>query len=268
MPELPEVETVVRHLKPELVGQKIKSFNILWPKVLDNIKIGEFNDHIVDSEIKDVFRRAKFIILKIENGYIPIHLRMTGKLYTDIKRPKVKHISAFFELKNKVLVFQDTRKFGRIYWFDSWSVFDSKNGMEPFSDLFTERWLFAGLRKRRRQIKALLLDQQFIAGLGNIYVDESLWTARIHPSSLSNSISKVKSNRLYRAIKSILAKAIKYNGTTFINFSFNDGVPGSYRNELFIFDHAGYACKRCENIILKIKVAGRGTYVCNYCQRL
>lgn len=267
MPELPEVETVVRHLKPELVGQKIISFNIIWPKVLEKIEYKTFSDHIIGQKIDDVFRRAKFIILKLENGYIPIHLRMTGKLYPNIVLPDVKHISATFELSDKFLVFQDTRKFGRIYWVDSWPEFERKNGMEPFEDTFTERWLFEGLQKRKRQIKALLLDQQFISGLGNIYVDEALWSARIHPITISNSISRIKSNRLYKAIKTILAKAIEYNGTTFINFTFKEGVPGSYREKLFIFDHEGHECKRCNKIISKIRVAGRGTYICTHCQK-
>ncbi|MDP6276063.1 MAG: bifunctional DNA-formamidopyrimidine glycosylase/DNA-(apurinic or apyrimidinic site) lyase [Candidatus Marinimicrobia bacterium] len=268
MPELPEVETVVRHLKPDLVGQKILSFQSIWPKVLGNVHNKYFNDVIVGRNILDVNRRAKFIVLHLDNGFIPIHLRMTGRLYTNDNIPTAKHISAVFRLSDKMLIFQDTRKFGRVYWYDQWAEFDQKHGVEPLGELFTKNWLQQSLQGRKRQVKALLLDQHIIAGLGNIYVDEALWSARIHPLISSNNISSVKSNRLHESIKVILEQAIAYNGTTFINFTFQDGVPGSYRNQLQVFDRKGLPCKRCETVIKKIKAAGRGTYFCPRCQKI
>ena len=267
MPELPEVETVVRHLKPDLIGQKIISFQSNWSKVLDNINIDHFLETISDQKILDVTRRAKFIVLNLEKGFIPIHLRMTGRLFPNDRIPDEKHISAVFQLSDIFLIFKDTRKFGRIYWYDEWSDFDIKHGIEPLGELFTQEWLLMSIHSKKRQMKALLLDQHFIAGLGNIYVDEALWSARIHPLSISNKVSSVKIKRLHRSIRAILESAIVYNGTTFINFSFKDGIPGSYRNQLQIFDREGLLCKRCNTTIKKIRAAGRGTYYCTRCQK-
>jgi formamidopyrimidine-DNA glycosylase len=171
MPELPEVETVVRHLKPDLIGQKIISFQSIWPKVLGNIMDNQFREFIISREICDVTRRAKFIVLHLENGFIPIHLRMPGRLYPNDRIPDEKHISAVFQLSDIFLIFKDTRKFGRIYWYDEWSNFDIKHGIEPLGELFTQEWLLMSIHSKKRQMKALLLDQHFIAGLGNIYVD-------------------------------------------------------------------------------------------------
>ena len=267
MPELPEVETVVRHLKPDLIGQRIKSFQSYWPKVLGNVDDKYFHEFTKGREILDVTRRAKFIVMHLENGFIPIHLRMTGRLYPSDRIPDEKHISAVFQLSDKVLIFKDTRKFGRIYWYDEWSEFDNKHGIEPLGEQFTKQWLVQSLHSKKRQMKALLLDQHLIAGLGNIYVDEALWTARIHPLTTSNKVTTIEISRLHKSIKAILEQAIAYNGTTFINFTFKDGVPGSYRNQLQVFDREGDHCKRCNTTIKKIRAAGRGTYFCPRCQK-
>jgi len=267
MPELPEVETVVRHLKPDLIGQRIKSFQSYWPKVLGNVDYKYFHEFTKGHEIFDVTRRAKFIVMHLENGFIPIHLRMTGRLYPNDRIPDEKHISAVFQLSDKVLIFKDTRKFGRIYWYDEWSEFDNKHGIEPLGEQFTKQWLVQSLHSKKRQMKALLLDQHLIAGLGNIYVDEALWTARIHPLKTSNKVTTIEISRLHKSIKAILEQAIAYNGTTFINFTFKDGVPGSYRNQLQVFDREGDHCKRCNTTIKKIRAAGRGTYFCPRCQK-
>jgi formamidopyrimidine-DNA glycosylase len=132
---------------------------------------------------------------------------------------------------------------------------------------FTKQWLVQSLHSKKRQMKALLLDQHLIAGLGNIYVDEALWTARIHPLTTSNKVTTIEMSRLHKSIKAILEQAIAYNGTTFINFTFKDGVPGSYRNQLQVFDREGDHCKRCNTTIKKIRAAGRGTYFCPRCQK-
>ena len=205
--------------------------------------------------------------MHLENGFIPIHLRMTGRLYPNDRIPDEKHISAVFQLSDKVLIFKDTRKFGRIYWYDEWSEFDNKHGIEPLGEQFTKQWLVQSLHSKKRQMKALLLDQHLIAGLGNIYVDEALWTARIHPLTTSNKVTTIEISRLHKSIKAILEQAIAYNGTTFINFTFKDGVPGSYRNQLQVFDREGDHCKRCNTTIKKIRAAGRGTYFCPRCQK-
>ncbi len=266
MPELPEVETVVRYLQPVLKDRRIKNFTSIWPKVLGNCSLTHLRDNIVNHQVADVFRRAKYIIIKLSNGFVPVHLRMTGKLYPSQAVPDPKYVTGYFELDDLFLIFQDQRKFGRIYWYADWLDFDCKHGMEPLAVEFTNEWLKNNLHTRKRQIKALLLDQHFIAGLGNIYVDEVLWLARIHPLSISNTVSIHKINMLHKSIKVILEKAIRFNGTTFINFSFKDGVPGSYRDQLKVFDRSGELCERCNATIRKIRVAGRGTHICPCCQ--
>mgnify|MGYP000641846483 CR=1 FL=1 len=266
MPELPEVETVVRYLKPDLIGQRIKSFESYWPKVLGNVDDKYLHVLTKGHVILDVTRRAKFIVMHLENGYIPIHLRMTGRLYPNDRIPDEKHISAVFQLSDKVLIFKDTRKFGRIYWYDKWSEFDNKHGLEPLGEQFTKEWLVQSLHSKKRQMKALLLDQHLIAGLGNIYVDEALWYAGIHPLGIASTISNKQSKKLHEGIQSVLLNAIAAKGTTIINFSYGDNDSGNYKEKLKIFGKTDQPCPKCGSPIQKIKVTQRGTHFCPKCQ--
>ena len=147
------------------------------------------------------------------------------------------------------------------------SEINKRHGPEPPGKEFTDEWLLTNLKKKKRNIKALLLDQSFVSGLGNIYIDESLWESGIHPNSISCAIPKIKVLKLHSAIQIILNEAIKQLGTTFISFSFLNGRSGNYSNELKIFGKQGEPCKNCGSIIKKIKVAGRGTHVCTKCQK-
>ena len=267
MPELPEVQTVVDHLRADLVGEKISAIKAIWPKVLHNFDQNDLFKNNHGQEIKDVTRRAKFIILQLPSSLLAIHLRMTGKLYL-FNKEIPKHTSAIFELESgKKIIFEDTRKFGRIYLYKDLSLINKSHGIEPLSNGFTKDWLFTELKKKKRNIKALLLDQSFIAGLGNIYTDESLWVSGIHPNSISNAISKTAVIRLHQAIQTLLRDAIEAKGTTIINFSFLNGQSGNYADQLRIFGRQDETCFKCGKEIEKIRVAGRGTYLCNQCQR-
>jgi len=266
MPELPEVQTVANHIKPYLIGKYVLSINPIWKKVLDNFNPEDINGR---NKIIDVTRRAKFIIINFENFLIAVHLRMTGKLYILEGNDIPKHASAIMALESgEKLIFEDTRKFGRIYKYDDLKLINEKHGPEPLEDDFTSKWLLTSLKSRKRNIKALLLDQSFISGLGNIYVDESLWASNIHPNSISCYIPKKKIITLHKNIREILSKSIKQLGTTFINFTFLNGQSGNYSNELKIFGKQSKPCEKCSNKIKKIKVAGRGTHVCNKCQKI
>jgi formamidopyrimidine-DNA glycosylase len=193
---------------------------------------------------------------------------MTGKLYLLEEKSRPKHTSAIVYLENSDnLIFEDTRKFGRIYLYNDLTEINERHGPEPLGKEFTYEWLLTNLKKKKRNIKALLLDQSFISGLGNIYIDESLWKSGIHPNSLSCAIPKTKASRLHSAIQTILKEAIRQLGTTFISFSFLNGRSGNYSNELKIFGKQGEKCKNCGSTIKKIKVAGRGTHVCTKCQK-
>jgi formamidopyrimidine-DNA glycosylase len=267
LPELPEVQTVVDHLRADLVREKISAIKAIWPKVLHNFDQNDLFKNNHGQEIKDVMRRAKFIILQLPSSLLAIHLRMTGKLYL-FNEEIPKHTSAIFELESgKKIIFEDTRKFGRIYLYKDLSLINKSHGIEPLSAEFTKDWLFTELKKKKRNIKALLLDQSFIAGLGNIYADESLWVSGIHPNSISNTIPKTRMIKLHHAIQIILMDAIAAKGTTIINFSFLNGQSGNYANQLRIFGRSKEPCLKCKCEIEKIRVAGRGTYLCNQCQR-
>ncbi len=265
MPELPEVQTVADHIKPDLIGKKVIGIEPIWKKVLHNFSAKDLKGK---HKIKNVNRRAKFIIIELEDFLLAIHLRMTGKLYVLNEKTLPKHTSAVIHLEDSDnLIFEDTRKFGRIYMYKDLSEINTRHGPEPLGKEFTIEWLLTNLKKKKRNIKALLLDQSFISGLGNIYVDESLWESGIHPNSISCAIPKTKVSRLHNAVQNILKEAIKQLGTTFISFSFLNGKSGNYSNELKIFGKQGELCKNCGSIIKKIKVAGRGTHVCTKCQK-
>lgn len=267
MPELPEVQTVVDHLIKPLSGKRILSVKPIWNKVFDNFKPETLFIEQSQLKIITVFRRAKFIILQLENSILAIHLRMTGKLYVSEDSTLPKHTSAVIELdKNMNLIFEDVRKFGRIYLFKNLDIINSRHGIEPLSDTFKVETFQTVLLSKRRNIKALLLDQSLVAGLGNIYVDESLWMSGIHPNSLSYLIPKMKIKKLHQSIIIILTEAIKSKGTTIIDFSVN-GESGKYSSKLSVYGRKNEQCLKCKSRVIKLRICGRGTYICKICQR-
>jgi len=172
------------------------------------------------------------------------------------------------ELENgQQLVFEDTRKFGRFYYYTSGDFLDKKLGIEPLGEDFTAEWLIENLHCKKRMIKALLLDQRIIAGLGNIYVDECLWQSGIHPETKSNKIQKKNISTLCESIKNTLQSSIAAHGTTIVNFSYLNGRSGKFSNQLQIFGKDGQPCALCKTEIKKKQVAGRGTHYCPRCQK-
>ena len=267
MPELPEVQTVVDHLIEPLSGKNIVDVKPIWPKVFDNFNSNNLFKQNPNLKIITVFRRAKFIIIQLEKQIIAIHLRMTGKLYVIKKKKLPKHTSATLTLNDgSILVFEDVRKFGRIYLYKNLNIINSRHGVEPLNELFKLNQFQELILSKKRIIKGLLLDQSLIVGLGNIYVDESLYASGIHPNSISNLIPKSKLNKLYKSIIFILKEAIKAKGTTIIDFSVN-GESGRYSSKLNIYGQKGKTCNNCNSKIIKLKVCGRGTYVCKNCQK-
>ncbi|MED5427036.1 MAG: bifunctional DNA-formamidopyrimidine glycosylase/DNA-(apurinic or apyrimidinic site) lyase [Candidatus Neomarinimicrobiota bacterium] len=268
MPELPEVQTVVNGLKEDLVGDRITCITPIWEKVLSNFIPSDLFIKGKKTLIQDVTRRAKFIIIHFPSSILAIHLRMTGKLFFPIANQIPKHTTAVIKLDSrKKLIFHDIRKFGRIYLYNDLTPINERHGPEPLGKNFSVGWLHRALQQRKRNIKALLLDQSFLAGLGNIYVDESLWSAGIHPGSISNALPAARIRRLHEAVQAILKAAITAKGTTIIDFSYLNGHSGRYTSQLRIFGRKGQPCIACGRDIEKIKVAGRGTYVCSRCQK-
>lgn len=271
MPELPEVETVARSIRPHVLNrtiQYIKAENN-YNKVFHERTEPEFNHAVRGRKILAVTRRGKFIVLRLSDGFIFIHIRMTGRLITGLtKNDNPRHLTASIHFEGgRILYFKDYRKFGRFYYSPTMDYLENKLGPEPLEPHFTVQWLTRALSTSRRQIKPLLLDQAFIAGLGNIYVDEALWTAKIHPATPGNLIGAGKVFHLHHAIQTILTESIGKNGTTIINFQFGEGNTGEFVNELKVFDRAGQPCLSCGNKIIKIRISQRGTHLCPHCQQ-
>ena len=282
MPELPEVETVVRYLCPQLEGRTIAGFRAPWPKVTAPAPPEEFARQVAGRTIRAVRRRGKYILLELDQGHIHLHLRMTGRLLvlTEGCAAAQPHVTAEFDLTNLSgtprraytqgqdgrLLFQDMRKFGRVGYLEDLALLEARLGPEPLSPDFTPQVFRAMLKTRHRQIKPLLLDQTFLAGLGNIYVDEALFLARIHPETPASRLAFARTRALHRAIQEVLTESIQHDGTTIINFQYGEGNPGRYRELLQVFRQVGEPCPVCGTPLAKIRVAQRGTHICPRCQ--
>ena len=264
MPELPEVETIARKLKPDLVGKKILSAELRWPRTLAFPTPRKFKAQIQRQKILNVGRRAKFLILQLSDFHLLIHLRMSGDLSIrdSTIRPEL-HDRLVIKLSGgSSLVFNDTRKFGRVWLTPQPEEVLGKLGPEPFGPEFTPKWLYAALQAKHRQLKPLLLDQTFIAGLGNIYADEALHTARLHPLTASDSVTREQARTLHRAIHTVLNEGIRRNGASF------DWVyrGGEFQNYFRVYDRKGQECPVCGTKIVRILVGQRSTHYCPTCQ--
>ncbi len=272
MPELPEVETVVRYVRPRLVGKRIASLSLPanYKRVLSGLTEHQAQKILKQQKITGVERRAKLIVLQLERGLVCIHLRMTGELLLDRPSTKdLKYVTAQFKFNDRSsLWFKDVRKFGKIHYYADPADFHRRYGVEPLSQAFTSQACHAALTSTKRQIKPLLLDQTVIAGIGNIYADEILWASKIHPQQNAATLSSQQCAEICRHTRRILKKSITLNGTTFKTFYFGASETGDFVNFLKVFDRTGQACPRCRTCIEKIRVAQRGTHFCPKCQKL
>jgi formamidopyrimidine-DNA glycosylase len=266
MPELPEVESTVRYLAERVVGKTITRADVLWPRTIATHSPKEFNSRLTGFKIADVFRRGKFIAVtdRERSRFVFVHLRMSGSLdVVSESSPVSTHDRAILHLSNgKTIRFNDTRKFGRIYLADDPDLVVGKLGIEPLSNEFTPAVLSSILSQRSTRIKGLLLDQTAIAGLGNIYVDESLWKAAIHPATPAKRVSPKKCHALHQAIVETLSEAIELSGT-----DFGDHVVEGGMYSPVVYGRESEPCSRCGSIIRKITVNQRGTHFCPRCQR-
>jgi formamidopyrimidine-DNA glycosylase len=266
MPELPEVETIARKLKPDLIGRTILAADVRWPRTIAVPTARKFSELIKRQKILDVGRRAKYLNIQLSEYNLLIHLRMSGDMVLrSSKLAPETHDRLVLKLSGSLsLAFNDTRKFGR-----AWLIADphglfSKLGPEPLGREFTPQWLHAALHKKHRQLKPLLLDQTFLAGLGNIYTDESLNIARLHPLRGSDSVTLEQAEALHEAIRSVLKEGIRRNGAS-IDWVYRGG---EFQNYFRVYDRAGQPCKNCGTTIKRITVGQRGTHFCPNCQRL
>ena len=274
MPELPEVQTVVDNLsKLKIVGCRISGAKVFWPRTVVDMTPAAFCKKIKGCIIQHFSRRGKFVVIGLSKGMtLLIHLRMTGHLNWEPKgEPRNRHEHVILEVQGKrELRFQDTRKFGRIFLTPDPQAVLRKLGPEPLEDDFTLADFSKRLQACRRQIKPLLLDQTFIAGLGNIYVDEALWKANIHPRRSSHSLSKSEIAALHRAIPHVLRTGMRNMGTSLGsgvgNFYSVAGRQGRNADELNVFRRTGQDCLRCGATIERILVGQRSSHICPECQ--
>jgi len=266
MPELPEVETIARKLEPDLVGKTIKEADLRWSRTLATPSPKKFKEQIAGQKILKVSRRAKYFILHLSSFTLLVHLRMSGDLNirNSTTQPE-KHDRLILKLSgNKSLAFNDTRKFGRVWLTANPEDVLGKLGPEPFSKEFTPQWLYTALHSKHRQLKPLLLDQTFLAGLGNIYTDESLHIAKLHPVAASDSVTMKQVEALHEAIRKVLKEGIRRNGAS-IDWVYRGG---EFQNYFQVYDREGKPCPVCGTKIRRLVVGQRGTHICPKCQVL
>jgi len=264
MPELPEVETITRKLSPVLTNQEICSAELLWDGSLATPSPKEFCQILPGQLIENVSRRGKFIWITLSQYHLLIHLRMSGDLFTrPIADPIEKHDRVIINLTGSLsLVFNDTRKFGRIWLTRDPELVLGKLGPEPLTDSFSAEFLHTMLKEKHRQLKPLLMDQSFLSGLGNIYTDEALHIARLNPLRKSDSLTIDECIALREAIKDVLHEGILRNGAS-IDWVYKGG---DFQNHFRVYGRKGEACPTCGAMIEKILVGQRGTHFCPTCQ--
>lgn len=273
MPELPEVETIRKTLEQLVIGKEIKEVTVRLPKIIKYpFEVEQFQDALAGQQFLKVGRRGKFLIFYTNDFSLVSHLRMEGKygLYpSDEEIDKHTHVIFHFT-DGSELRYRDVRKFGTMHLIkkgEEGKVAPLKDlGPEPFSPEFTVDYLWEKLKKTNRVVKTVLLDQKMVVGIGNIYVDESLFRSRIHPLRLASSLTKKEVEKLHQEMIATLREAIEKGGSTIRSYVNSKGQMGMFQLELFVYGRGGEDCKTCGNTLERIKVGGRGTVFCPYCQ--
>ncbi|HVN55254.1 MAG TPA: bifunctional DNA-formamidopyrimidine glycosylase/DNA-(apurinic or apyrimidinic site) lyase [Anaerolineaceae bacterium] len=275
---MPEVETIVHALRnggrlsedgsasPSILGRKITAVELLWQRTLVEPGRGLDLAMLPGQTIHEISRRGKFLIFHLDRNVLLIHLRMSGDLLVRMgEAPPAPHDRFALTLDNGPrLVFNDPRKFGRVWLATNEDDLLAGLGPEPFSAEFTPEWLYSALQARRRQLKPLLLDQNFLAGLGNIYSDEALHRAWLHPLRLSDSISREEAARLWRAIRAVLEEGIQRNGSS-IDWVYRGG---DFQNYFRVYQRAGEPCPVCGTLVERMVIGQRSTHFCPKCQMI
>ncbi len=281
MPELPEVETIARELAPRVVGRTITGFKTDWPRAIKHPDLIAFAREVVGREVLDVARRAKWLVLSLsDRAVLAIQVKMTGQLF--VVPPEIvgdRHVHHVFSLSDGMeLRIRDTRKFGRLGLYrrdeagrvlgsDEASELFAGHGPEPLDEAFTLRAFRDRTRARRGRLKPLLLDQSFLAGIGNIYADEALWRAQLHPLRSAASLRPADERRLYLAIREVLDEGIARRGSSIDSYTSLEG-DGQMQESLDIYQRTGRPCPRCARPTRRIVLGARGTHFCSWCQRL
>jgi formamidopyrimidine-DNA glycosylase len=275
MPELPEVETIRRTLKRFVLNRTIDHVTVYWGKIIKQPDDAEqFNHLLMGQTIHDIKRKGKFLLFELDDYTLISHLRMEGKYSVHYKdEPVKKHTHVIFTFTtDEELRYNDVRKFGTMHLVNKGEELLqnplNKLGPDPFDADFTFDYFYQKLKNTNRSIKAVLLDQTVVAGLGNIYVDETLFKAGVHPLKKANKLTKKEVQEIQKQAILTLEEAVKQGGTTIRSYVNSQGEMGMFQQELFVYGQENKACKNCGGPITKMKVAGRGTHVCLHCQKL
>ncbi|MGQ9683698.1 MAG: bifunctional DNA-formamidopyrimidine glycosylase/DNA-(apurinic or apyrimidinic site) lyase [Anaerolineae bacterium] len=268
MPELPEVETVVRGLRATLVGLTIKGVTVNWARSIALPSPDVFAASLPGERVLQVERRGKYVVMHLDHGKLLIHLRMTGRLQvvTPEEPLESRHLRVLIHLDGKLLLFYDARKFGRMYLLQETDQLLGRLGPEPLTSEFVPVRLAERLRGKRA-IKSALLDQRVIAGLGNIYADEALFVAGVSPERPAGSLTHKEISALCAAIRAELQRGIAHGGTTLSDYRDAAGSEGRHRQHLRVYGRRGQPCPACGCDIACRRIAGRSSYHCPECQR-
>ena len=271
MPELPEVETIVRDLARLLPGAEIQGVEVVHADLVQGEEPAGFAAGLRGARVRKVTRRAKNILLHLDRGLLVVNLGMTGRLL--VRSPgddAPTHLGVRFRLADgRELDYHDVRRFGCLqrYTADEWERRDEALGVEPLSDAFTAEWLLGAAKKSRVAVKTWLMDQRRVVGVGNIYASEALFRARVDPRRPASSLKKKEAARLVEATREVLREAIDFRGTTFLDYRDASGERGEFAGRLRVYDRAGEPCRTCGRPLERIVQGGRSTFFCARCQR-
>lgn len=274
MPELPEVETVRRGLEVRLVGKVIEGVKIYHNNIIVGISVEDFSSSIVNQRINRMARYGKWLIFVLDDYYLLSHLRMEGKYFFRSSLEELnKHEHVVFSLDDGTeLRYMDVRKFGKMWLIKKEDIRSTgpliEMGLEPWDSNLCLNYLKDKFKSKRLPIKTVLLDQSIIVGIGNIYANEILYLSGINPLKKASLVSDKEIDDIIKYTKEVLEKAIEAGGTTFRSYSSVDGVHGLFQRELYVHSKEGEKCSKCNSLIEKIKVGGRGTYYCPNCQKI
>lgn len=276
MPELPEVQSVIDSLKEQgCLNKKITDVYSIMPKIFKNCSYEDFSSFIIGEEIWDITRIGKYLIFHLTNNKIfVVHLRMEGKLFFEKEHEKYdqKHVLVIIKMDEYELRYHDTRRFGTFTIYDEKNYLKSnelsKLGLDPLQEEFNWQYLKNNIGKSTRSIKTSLLDQTNVAGIGNIYADEILFASKIHPETISNKLKDADFKELAKNATLILEKAVINKGTTISTYYHKKDQKGNFQKFLKVHTKKDFDCVNCDSKIIKIKVNGRGTYLCPKCQKV
>lgn len=271
MPELPEVETIVRDLARLLPGATIRKAEVVRPDLIDGDTPKGFAAKVRGRRIAGVTRRAKNIVLELDDGRLLVNLGMTGRLLvTRTKDEEPTHLGVRLSLdRGRELRYHDVRRFGRLWTMteDEWRAWDGELGVEPLSDDFSDDWMREHAARSRVAVKTWLMDQGRVVGVGNIYASEALFRAGVDPRRPANALTPEELARVRLGVRQVLQEAIEYRGTTFLDYRDASGEEGAFAARLKVYDREGQPCTVCTSPVQRVVQGGRSTFYCPSCQR-